>query len=94
MDGALGENGAFELVEVAGDFGVLAGLDEAVFEDVAELKVFAFNEGEEFGGAGVNVRSVDSTGGEEADSGADAEAGEDGKALDVLVGVLVRSSYC
>lgn len=33
----MGENGALELVEVAGDFGVLTSLDEAVFEDVAEL---------------------------------------------------------
>lgn len=31
VDGALGEYGALELLECAGDFGVLAGGDEAVF---------------------------------------------------------------
>lgn len=85
----MGENGAFELVEVAGDFGVLAGLDEAVLKDVAEFEVLAFDEGEEFSGTGVDVRSVDSTGSKEANCGADAEASEDGEALDVLGGVLV-----
>lgn len=37
----------------------------------------------------MNVRSVDSTRGEETNCSADAEAGEDGEALDVLVGMLL-----
>lgn len=89
VDGALGEDGAFELVEVAGDFRVLAGLDEPVLEHVAELEVLAFDERQELGGAWVHVGRVDAAGVEETDSSADAEVGQDGEAVNVLGRMLV-----
>lgn len=91
VDGALRENGAFELVEVAGDFRVVAGLDEAVLKHIAELEVVAFDQSEELGGAGVYVRSVDAARPEETNSGANAEVGKNGKGLDVLWKQLVRN---
>ena len=84
VDAALREDCALEFLEGAGDFGVFARGYEAVFEDVAEVDG-AVDDGEELGGAGVNVRGVDAACVEEAEGGADAETGQDGKALDVLV---------
>ena len=89
VDGALGEDGAFELVEVAGDFRVLAGLDEPVLEHVAELEVLAFDERQELGGAWVHVGRVDAAGVEETDSSADAEVGPDGEAVNGVGRMLV-----
>lgn len=65
VDAALREDGALELGEGAGDFGVFTGCDEAVLEDVAEVN-FAVDHGEELGGAGVDVGCVDAAGVEEA----------------------------
>jgi hypothetical protein len=55
VDAALGKDGALVFLESASDFGVRGGGDKAVFEDVAEGEIGAFDEGEEFGGAGVDV---------------------------------------
>lgn len=88
VDATLGEDGAFELVEGACYLGVFARGDEPIFEDVSEVD-FAVDDGEEFGGAGVHVRGVDTAGVEEAEGGADAETGEDGEGFDVLVGVRI-----
>jgi hypothetical protein len=86
VDGALGEDGALELVERAGDLRVLALADDkAVLKDVAELKVLALYESEELGGTGVHVRGIDAAWLHESESGRDAKAGQDGEGLDVLV---------
>jgi hypothetical protein len=84
MDAALRENSALELVQVPGDLWVLARLDKCVLEHETELEVGAFDEREEFGGAGVHVGSVDAAGVEEAEGGADSQAGEDGEVGDIL----------
>ena len=83
VDAALREYSALELVQSACDLRVLASGDKAVFKDVAEFEVGALDEGEELGGAGMHVGSVDAAGLEEGESGADAKVGEDGESLDV-----------
>lgn len=57
VDAANRENSALELLEVAGDFSIVASLDKAVLQDVAEVHL-AFDDGQEFGGTGMNVRGV------------------------------------
>lgn len=83
MNASLGEHGALELAQGAGDFW-RAGPDQSVFEDVAELQVVAFGQGQELCGARVHVGSVDATGLEETNSGGDAQASQDREGLDVL----------
>jgi len=82
VDGAHGEDGALEFVKGAGDLGLVARLHEAVFENVAEGH-FALDDGEEFGGARVDVGAVHAAGFDEADRGRDTKAREDGKRLDI-----------
>lgn len=84
VDAAHRENGALKLGEVAGDLVVCRnlGVDEAVLEDETEVDL-TIDESEELGGAGMDVRGVHTAGIEEADSGGDAEVGEDGEVLDV-----------
>lgn len=86
VDGALGKNGAVELVEVAGDFGVLPGLDETVLKHVTKLEVVALDESKELCCSGVDVRRVDSARREESNRSTDAETSKDREGFDVLDG--------
>ena len=83
VDGTHWEDGALELGEFSGDFGVLAGFYEAVFQDVAEFDG-ALDDGEEFGGARVHVWGVHAAGVEEAERSGDTETGENGEGFNVL----------
>lgn len=89
MNGALGKDGAFELVKVAGDLRVVTGFDKTIFQDISELEVAAFDQSEKLSRTWVNMRRVDATGFEEPDSGTNAEIGENRETLNVLNKTLV-----
>ena len=72
VDATLGKDGAFKLVQVPGDLGVLACLDQSVLENEAEFEVGAFDECEEFCGAGMYVGGVNAAGVVEAEGSADS----------------------
>ena len=74
VDAALGEGGALEQGQVGGLFG-----GEAVVQDEARADVAVGDDGEEFGGVGVDVGGVQSAGAKEDGGGGDAEAGQEGK---------------
>lgn len=90
VDAALGEHGALEFGERAGDFGVLTSRHQAVLENVAKIDL-AFDDGEKFGGAGMDMGCVDATSVKEAKRGGNSQTSEDGESLNVLVSQLVRN---
>lgn len=92
VDAALRENSAVELVQIASDFWVLGRAHQPILKHVAELEVGPIDQSEKLSGARVHVRSVDAAGLEEAESCADAQAGQDGKAFDV--GSLESAACC
>lgn len=73
MDGALGKDGAFVLVQVTGDFRVVAGCDDVVLEDVTELEVATVDKRQELSGAWMDVRRVDAAWVEESNRGGNTE---------------------
>ena len=84
MDRSLWEYSSLELVQSAGNLGVLSSSDKPVLKDITELEVGAFYKCEKLGSPWVNMRSVDATGLHEAKSSADAKSSKDGEGLDVL----------